>query len=306
MAEGGFFLHHVTMKALVKEQQTESVSLAKALGLSAQYSSDIKRLLQYCDDTGQELSVSAFCESAQAMQQAVRQNEVSAATFNRYLYAGRRFVSAWLKHKGANAAHIAQAVDAMKAVKRIQVADKVGENETLTADEIDHVKAESGEKTELLIELLQVTGLRVTEAINLPARLDLIEGEKNSFSATVTGKGGKQRLVYLPVELVEKIRSVFQGNKYLLETRTGKRYARQNIYTLIERAGLKASKRVKRSIAVSNIHPHTLRHSWATNALNSGVDIHTVSQHLGHASIETTARYYLHRQPKPEAVLSVY
>ena len=51
---------------------------------------------------------------------------------------------------------------------------------------------------------------------------------------------------------------------------------------------------------------HIFRHTFATNALNKGVDLYTLAQYLGHSQVQTVVDYYVKKSPSPAAVLSVY
>ena len=141
-----------------------------------------------------------------------------------------------------------------------------------------------------MFELLYSSGLRVGELVALDAgdgRLDLAQGE-----VTVTGKGAKTRTV--PVG--EKARAALRDwlaarallagprEKALFVGSRGKRIA-----AAVVAARLKRWARVAGTSG--RVHPHMLRHSFATHLLQSSQDLRAVQEMLGHASISTTQVY---------------
>jgi integrase/recombinase XerC len=146
-----------------------------------------------------------------------------------------------------------------------------------------------------LIMTMYSAGLRISELVSLS--MDLLTVGMDG--ARVMGKGGKERMVffsdeargalrdYLP-EREEKIRNAglkaAQLNGALFVSEKGRALSvpgtRWIIYYYAQRSGLG-----------KNIHPHSLRHSFATHLVNSGCDIRIVQEMLGHASLSTTQRY---------------
>jgi integrase/recombinase XerD len=137
-----------------------------------------------------------------------------------------------------------------------------------------------------LVRLLYVTGLRLSEALNLRF-LDIAPGGR----VTVLGKGDRTRTVLVPQIIVDAMADlrwpgdddrafVFKTSKGRLSSRMGQVI----IAHAADEAGLKLS-------------PHWLRHAHASHALDNGAPIHLVQRDLGHASVATTSRY-LHARPK--------
>lgn len=143
----------------------------------------------------------------------------------------------------------------------------------------------------LLLELLYATGMRVSEITNLT--LDRIDLKQKMI--LVIGKGNKQRYVpfgekaknaltdYLPfrIELMAKFK---QQHNYLLINHYGQQITPAGISYLLEKI-------IKQSALTNNIHPHMLRHTFATHLLNNGADLRTVQELLGHSSLSTTQIY---------------
>lgn len=128
-----------------------------------------------------------------------------------------------------------------------------------------------------LVLLLYGGGLRIAEACGL--RWNDINFENRT--ATVLGKGKKERLIALPKLLVETLKSLPRTDDFIfgahpLSTRVG--------YDWIRRAGQAAQ-------LSKPLHPHALRHSFATHLLNSGADLRSLQELLGHTSLAATSRY---------------
>ncbi|MDI6699625.1 MAG: tyrosine recombinase XerC [bacterium] len=141
----------------------------------------------------------------------------------------------------------------------------------------------------LIFEILYGCGIRSNELINIEDKDIDIE---NRIIRIEKGKGGKKRIVpfnrkvkellikYIPLR--DRIRKSEFTN--LLISRNGKKLDNSMIRKIVK-------KRIKDFAEISNISPHTLRHSFATHLLNSGADIRFVQELLGHSSIGTTQIY---------------
>ena len=141
-----------------------------------------------------------------------------------------------------------------------------------------------------LVELLYGAGLRVSEAVGLrKASVDL-EGR----IVRVVGKGGKERLVPLGRPAAEALRRYMALGRPHLDRRhrpdlflnaRGGALTRAGAFLVLrklaDRAGLEPGR----------VHPHLLRHSFATHLLEGGADLRSVQEMLGHADVATTERY---------------
>lgn len=140
----------------------------------------------------------------------------------------------------------------------------------------------------LIIEMLYSLGIRRAELIGLN------DSDISFFNKEikVTGKRSKQRVVPVPQELLDKIRSwqqyrdnneeVPSGSSPLFVMK-GKRISVNQVYKIV-REGLTDTTARKKS-------PHALRHSFASGMLNGGADIDSVREFLGHSSLSTTQIY---------------
>jgi len=146
-----------------------------------------------------------------------------------------------------------------------------------------------GMRDRAMLEVMYAAGLRVSELVNL--RVDDIH-LKETFLLT-RGKGGKERIVPIgsaAVEAVEKY--LAEGRPKLLKkptdvlflTRLGGAFTRQGFWKVL-RAYARTAK------LTSKVHPHVLRHSFATHLLEGGADLRAVQAMLGHSQITTTQIY---------------
>jgi integrase/recombinase XerD len=143
-----------------------------------------------------------------------------------------------------------------------------------------------------LFETLYASGMRVSEAITLPASAV----KPGTRTLTITGKGGKDRLVPLHDRAVEAImnwRKLAQdygtsSDKWLFHSvRDGTKHTtRQTVHKEIKEAAVAAGLRNP-----GKVSPHVLRHAFATHMLSNGADLRVLQELLGHAGIETTEIY---------------
>jgi site-specific recombinase XerD len=117
--------------------------------------------------------------------------------------------------------------------------------------------------------------------------------DRDLASVLLRGKGNKVRRCPLWPQTVRELAELVRGrdpSEHVFLNRCGRPITRFGIYTLVERHGIRAVKRVL-SLATKRISPHTIRHTTATHLLRSGVDINTIRAWLGHVSLATTNIY---------------
>ncbi|MCP4646633.1 MAG: tyrosine recombinase, partial [bacterium] len=141
-----------------------------------------------------------------------------------------------------------------------------------------------------LMELAYGSGLREGELVSLTVdRLSLDEGWVRPL-----GKGSKERMVPMSYPSVERLalyldvwRSSLSGNhsgKTVFLTRNGNPLSRMTVWNIVQDS-------VRKAGTTSKVHPHTLRHSFATHLLEGGADLRVVQELLGHSDIRTTEIY---------------
>ncbi|MGN0286697.1 MAG: site-specific tyrosine recombinase XerD [Atopobiaceae bacterium] len=216
-----------------------------------------------------------------------------------------------LSRAGLSASSVERALSSIKSFHRFMVAEQITSNhptaelplpktqkrlpQVLTIDQAQALLDQPfpddapGQRDRTMLEVLYGCGLRVSELCGLDVRDVYLDDEL----VRVMGKGSKERLVPLMGtakramgDYLERWRPTLlrdgRSPAVFLSVR-GRRVTRQTVYTVVERAG--------RMVGLEGLHPHTLRHSFATHLLEGGADLRIVQELLGHASISTTQIY---------------
>ena len=143
-----------------------------------------------------------------------------------------------------------------------------------------------GLRNRLIMELLYATGIRVSELVNI--KINLIDLDNKSIQ--VTGKGDKTRIVFFN-EVTKKYigkyldeSNLVRKTDYLIMNSNGRKITTRGIRLILNKV-------ISETSIIKHIHPHTLRHTFATHLLNNGCDLLTVQELLGHSSISTTGIY---------------
>jgi integrase/recombinase XerD len=212
---------------------------------------------------------------------------LAATTIARRAAALRSF----FKHQvlvGARAENPAAEVGLPKRTRRLPRTLSPGEAERL-------VEAANGTtpralRDRALVELLYGAGLRVSEAVGLErGAVDL-----DARLVRPTGKGDKERIVPIGREAVEALRRYLARGRPFLDRRhrpelflnaQGGALTRAGAFLILRRLAEKAS------LDPARVHPHLLRHSFATHLLEGGADLRSVQEMLGHADLATTELY---------------
>jgi len=156
----------------------------------------------------------------------------------------------------------------------------------LTKEEIKRLFAAlPNKKSKLMISLIYACGFRVSELLNLKLN-DLNFDEM--ICQVRQAKGKKDRIVNLPQFLLKTLKkqAIIQqeSNQDYLFTGPNGRLTERNIQKIVRASSKKAG-------IEKEVHPHTLRHSFATHLLENGIDIRKIQELLGHADLSTTQIY---------------
>lgn len=215
--------------------------------------------------------------------------------------------------RGYSSASIARRISAVKGFHRFLVMDSVCERspaaslpipkktehlpDVLSVEQINTLLDQAfrddslGVRDKALLEVLYGCGLRASEAVSLDvADADFAEGV-----VRVVGKGSRERFVPLSGAALRSLEHYVRdgaraelsfkgkGTLAMFLNAHGFRISRQSIHSIVSRAGL--------NIGLDGVHPHTLRHSFATHLLEGGADLRAIQEMLGHSDISTTQIY---------------
>lgn len=181
--------------------------------------------------------------------------------------------------------------------KKIKLPKVTKHIRSLTKDEIIRLINETeDDRTSLILKFLLITGLRISELINLCVKDIYLSPDNRDYNIYVVGKGNKEGIVTgIPRELIEDIKNVFQGREFLFEREKNPKrdnglknplqYTRRQMYLLIEKAGIE--------ILGKRINPHMTRHTCGRLLMDELKDVNKVQDRLRHSSVRTTIENYL-------------
>ena len=139
-------------------------------------------------------------------------------------------------------------------------------------------------KHKLMVSLMYSAGLRLSELVHLKVKdFDLT----NNYGWVRHGKGNKDRLFILSERLKEEILRVIKNrhyDSYLFIGNNKRHISKESIYIIVKKAAKKAN-------IIKNVHPHTLRHSFATHLIENNCNVCSLQSLLGHNSTQTTMAY---------------
>ncbi len=153
-------------------------------------------------------------------------------------------------------------------------------------------KTAKGQRDRAMLELMYASGLRVSELVNL--QLNQLHFDDGYIR--VTGKGRKERLVpvaksagrlvreYLEVVRPGLVQDASLSGTHVFLSMNGRPLTRARIWQLIRELAAEAN-------LPHTLHPHCLRHSFASHLLSAGAPLRTIQEMLGHADISTTQIY---------------
>ncbi|TLM69753.1 MAG: site-specific tyrosine recombinase XerD [Actinobacteria bacterium] len=224
-----------------------------------------------------------------------------------------RFVGT-LRGRGLAPASIERKMAAVKSFHKYLVREGITENhptagvplpkvperlpDVITIDDADRLLSQpfpdgpAGSRDRAMLEVLYGCGMRASELVGLDvADLGLDDGVVRVF-----GKGSKERLVPIAGAAARALAEYLAHGRPYLRAKSGvaqdpsavflnsrgRRLTRQTVHALVSRYG---------RLVDLELHPHTLRHSFATHMLEGGADLRSLQEMLGHADISTTQIY---------------
>jgi len=266
------FLHHL---------QTERRLSANT---RKHYQRDLHELLAFCGEAG--ISSWAGLDTHQVRQFAARSHRrgLSGRSIQRRLSAIRTFFNYLLRERAVTQ-NPALDVRAPRSESRLP--------DTLNVDDIARLLALPARdalavRDQAILELMYSSGLRLAELVALDAGdIDLPQA-----MVRVTGKGAKTRVLPIGSKAMTALRAWLQlrpqqleaGGRAVFTGRGGRRLSARAVQQRVRH-------RARQRGIPGNVHPHTLRHSFASHLLESSGDLRAVQELLGHADISTTQIY---------------
>jgi integrase/recombinase XerC len=248
------------------------------------YQRDLNALLGFCER--ERIESFAALDSYQVRRFAAESHRrgSNARSVARRLSAVRTFLN-YLVEIGTLKSNTAVHVQAPKPSRRLPA--------TLDADQVASLLAIDGDeplvvRDRAILELFYSSGLRLAELVGL----NLGDVDADDRTVRVTGKGSKTRIVpvgrqavaALAVWLKARRGLAPHGEPALFVSRNGGRISHRAVQERVNHWA-------RRQGAVTGVHPHMLRHSFATHLLESSGDLRAVQEMLGHASLSTTQVY---------------
>ncbi len=248
------------------------------------YRRDLSKLQQFKNQTHIQSWQKLDARQARLFPARLNQSGLAASSIHRALSAARSFY-VFLLREGRVKSNPFDGISAPKLRRKLP--------ETLDAEQVIRL-VEINEDSDLavrdkaMLELFYSSGLRLSELTSL--NVDTIELSEGN--TRVVGKGNKERVVPIGRYALEAIRSwklrrmnLAQVNeKALFVNHRGKRLSARGVQQRIKYWATKQG-------VNQHVHPHKLRHSFASHLLESGGDLRAIQELLGHASLSTTQIY---------------
>jgi integrase/recombinase XerC len=251
---------------------------------SAAYARDLEALRDFCER--EAIGSLADLDSYHIRRFAAESHRKGLAprSIARRLSAVRSFLGA-LVARGRLKANVATDVSAPKAARRLPG--------TLDADQVAELLESTDDsalalRDRAMLELFYSSGLRLAELIGL----DLVDLDFADQTVRVTGKGNKTRILPVGRQALEAIRNWLPirlgiarpDEQALFVSQRGRRLAARSVQ-------IRVANWARQRGSARHLHPHLLRHSFASHLLESSGDLRAVQELLGHSSISTTQVY---------------
>ena len=285
--------------------------LATERGLSANYQILIRGVLEAFASWSKEdqklEDVAAVTTQTLSDYLARRKRDGIAASSARIELVALKIFFRWLAARGKRVGDPAEPILPPRQEKHLP--DTLNEQDARTLVESITGNSALDRRDRAILELFYASGLRLSELVN--ARLENLSLEEGWIR--VTGKGNKTRLSPVGGAARDALQAYLDhGRPDLVGKKTqshiflsirGTVLTRMRVYQIVQ-------ERAKTAGLENRVHPHLLRHSFATHLLNNGADLRVIQEMLGHADISTTQIYthvdqkrlkQVHRQFHPRA-----
>ncbi len=276
------------MKALV-DQFLDYVSFERGLSPNTKtsYEADLKSLVMYLESRKTASFNDVTRKQLLDYMMAEKDRGVSVNTVARRLVAIKVFFG-FLVREGLLARNITEAMDSPKLWKVLPGVMSVKDVDKLLAAPCGDDRVSLRDKA--ILELMYATGMRVSEVADL--EVDWLNLEEGYLRCT--GKGNKVRVVPFGDAAAAAVRKYLKDvrpqflkdkvSRHVFLTYRGTQFSRKGIWKMIKNYARRAG-------IAADVHPHTLRHSFASHLLANGAPLRVIQEMLGHADIATTQIY---------------
>lgn len=248
------------------------------------YRRDLKRLSHYCDSQDVTHWDDVDFNLARRYAAEAHRCGASGVSIRRYLSAARSFYR-YLIRKTSVQNNPFEGVSAPKTPRRLP--------KVLSAEQV-HALVSIGAENDVLavrdcavIELFYSSGLRLAELVSLNIDdIDFTDG-----LVEITGKGAKTRLVPVGTKALAAVETWLVQRREWVDTGRALFVSRQGRRLGARAIQLRLAHWARRQLSATPVHPHMLRHSFASHLLESSADLRAVQEMLGHADISTTQIY---------------
>ena len=270
----------------------------------AAYGRDLRAYLAFLTDRGIQGVGDVGRDDLTAWVSGLREHGYAPATVGRKVSAVKSF-HRFLTREGITGVHPATALPLPKIPDRLPDVISIEDAERLLSQPFP--PGPLGMRDRAILETLYGCGLRVSELVGL----DTGDVDLDAGLLRVYGKGGKERVTPVAGAALAAVEDYLQHGRPYLRAKSvrqdpaalfvsgrGRRLTRQWVFGVVRTQGAR--------IGLA-LHPHTLRHSFATHMLEGGADLRALQEMLGHADIATTQIYtHVDRRHLREEYLSTH
>ena len=247
------------------------------------YSTDLTQFLNFINEEF-EISTQVSEISFQIVRSwiaSLLEKGVSPRSVNRKISTLKTYFKFLIRENAITESPMLKVV-APKSKKRLPVFIEENQIENLL-NQIKFNDGFVGDRDKLIIELFYVTGIRLSELVNIK----ISDVDFNNNLIRVLGKRNKERLIPLSVSIVNELEFFIKKYdliQYLFTNLGGTKVYNKLVYRVVK-------KYISKISSVSKKSPHILRHTFATHMLNNGADINAIKELLGHANLSATQVY---------------
>ena len=253
------------------------------------YRREITEFMDYCKEEGFESFNEIKYPFLRGYMMKLNEKNLTNTTINHKLTSLRAFYK-YLTKQQLVLDNPFLLIESLKKPKRNP--EYLYEDEMLNFLDSIEEKTPLDRRNKTMLELMYASGLRCSEVVNL----EVSNIDFNNNLLLIHGKGSKDRYVpfhdyakelledYITYDRSELMHTTNASHNYVFVNKNGNKLTNRGIEDILKRLMFKFD-------ATKKVHPHMIRHSFATHLLEHGVDLRTVQELLGHENLSTTQIY---------------